>query len=233
MASNDNDCNNYKEKGGKKYTGKPGEEIPYLLSNKNNKQECESIKKGVVYGGVGGLIASIGFTGIMLWMPIIYGFPPGIFMHALGIFIVSPLNDPISIGFAAFLIIVIQGIIVGITFGIVTSKIKRLNTNNKKKGIVLGLCAGIIAYLVLYLPVTLTLFPNLLSRALSTYSQVELSMIGLSSTDYSMAFPSQPAYTYGVIGWGFIAYLSYGFFMGGIVTLAYSIHRFDAGNMAV
>lgn len=187
-----------------------------------------NIKKGIVYGAIAGLISAIGFTGFILWMPSFYGFPTGTFLHALGLSLKSPLSDPISIGFAAFLIIIIQGIAVGIVFGIVTSKVKKLHISNKKNGVAIGIATGIIAFLVLYVPMIFTIYQNLLSEALASFSSTELSLKGHSG--YALSMPSQYDYLIGTLLWGFVSYVAYGFFLGGIMTWAYSVWRFDMKN---
>jgi H+/gluconate symporter-like permease len=46
-----------------------------------------------------------------------------------------------------------------------------------------------------------------------------------------MIFSSYPKYLPGILGLGALAYLVYGFFMGGIITLAYSVYNFDLMKM--
>jgi len=189
-----------------------------------------SAKKGAGYGAFGGFIAAVSFTGIMLFMPVIFDFPVGTFLHSLGTSILGVTSDPVNSGLAAFSIILIQGIVVGVIFGVVTSKVKALHPSNKRKGIVFGLVTGIIAFLVLYLPVMLTVYPHLLVRTFATYPISELSTRGLQD-HHSIISSSYPLYLPGILGLGFFAYLVYGFFMGGIVTLAYSVYSFDLTKM--
>ena len=188
-----------------------------------------SSKKGIGFGAFGGFIAAISFTGIILWMPIAFGFPVGIFLRAIGLFIIPPTatGDPVAVALAGFLIILIKGIIVGIIFGIITSKVKRLHTSSKRKGVGLGLIAGIIAYLVLYIPIILTVFPAFLSEALETYPQSQLSIRGINEYNIVAVKPDYSLYAYNTLSMGIIAYLIYGFMMGGIVTLGYSVYHFD------
>src|SRR6187200_475040 len=127
-------------------------------------KEQYSIKKGIGFGAFGGFIAAVGFTGIMLWMPLIFAFPTGTFLHTLATSVIGVKNDPVVSGLAAFSVVLLQGIVVGIVFGIITSKVSMLHPSNKKRGVVLGVGTGIIAFLVLYLPVTLTVYPELLAQ---------------------------------------------------------------------
>jgi hypothetical protein len=188
-----------------------------------------SIKKGIGFGAFGGFIAAIAFTGIMFWMPSIFGFPTGTFLYILGTSIGRMRSDPVLNGLAAFSVVLIEGIIVGIIFGIISSKVKILHPSNKKKGTVLGIATGIIAFLVLYLPFALTLFPQLLPNTLASFPQSELSTMG-NQPNIMLSLPYS-SYLPGILGLAIFAYIVYGFFMGGIVTLAYSIYHFDLANM--
>lgn len=184
-----------------------------------------SIKKGIGFGAFGGFISAIGFMGIMLWMPLIFPLPTGTFLHTLGTSVIGVNNDAVINGLTAFSVVLLQGIIVGIVFGIVTSKVNMLYPSNKKRGVALGVAAGIIAFLVLYLPVILTVYPQLLVQTLATFPTSELSTMGRQPS--TMLTSPYATYLPGIISLGIIAYIAYGFFMGGIVTLAYSVYHFD------
>jgi hypothetical protein len=205
-----------------------GRNHPQQFTQEYNNQF--NAKQGAGYGAFGGFIAAVSFTGIMLFMPVIFDFPVGTFLHSLGTSIVGVTSDPINSGLAAFSIILIQGIVVGVIFGVVTSKVKALHPSNKRKGIVFGLVTGIIAFLVLYLPVMLTVYPHLLVRTFATYPVSELSTMGLQDHN-SVIISSYPMYLPSILSLGFFAYLVYGFFMGGIVTFAYSVYNFDLIKM--
>ncbi|MBV9666894.1 MAG: hypothetical protein JO327_02055 [Nitrososphaeraceae archaeon] len=189
-----------------------------------------SVKKGAGYGAFGGFIAAVSFTGIMLWMPTIFHFPEGTFLHTLSSSTVGTKSDPVLSGLAAFSIILIQGIVVGVIFGVVTSKVKALHPSSKYRGIGFGLATGIIAFLVLYLPVIFTGYPQLLIRTFATFPTAELSTRGVQDHNI-MILSSYPKYLPGIIGLGVLAYLVYGFLMGGIITLAYSVYNFDLMKM--
>jgi hypothetical protein len=113
-----------------------------------------NVRKGMEYGAFAGFIASIAFIGVMLWLPLILSLPVGVFLHALGLSVITPIvnGDAVHVGLVAFGLVLAQGVLVGIIFGMVTSKIKRLHIYDKRKGVALGLATGVIAYLVVLLP---------------------------------------------------------------------------------
>jgi hypothetical protein len=117
-----------------------------------------------------------------------------------------------------------MGISVGIVFGIITSRFARLHTSNKKRGIGFGLIAGFIAYLVLYVPMILTIYPQLLTNAVITYPFVKLLLFGESEFDL---ITNMSKYLPATLGIGIIAYLVYGAIMGGIVALEYSVYNYS------
>ncbi len=183
-----------------------------------------SIKKGIGFGAFGGFVGAIAFTGIILSLPFLFHMPTGIFLHALGLLVMPNIvDDPVLVGMAAFAIILIQGISIGVVFGIVTSKVSGLHPSRKKKGVAMGLATGAIAYFLIYVPMIIAVFPALLSNAVATYPEEKLSLFGLS--DYTLT-TTRSAYFAGTLGFGIIAYLAYGVIMGGIVTLKYSVYHF-------
>ena len=192
-----------------------------------------NVKKGVGFGAWGGFVAAVAFTGIMLIIPLVLGLPTGAFLYAFGFnFLAGSSSDQVGIGLTAFSLVIIQGIIVGAIFGAITSKSKKLHTSSKRKGVGLGLIAGLITFLVIYVPFMLLVFPGWLSNAIMTFPALKLGSFG--GTNYgSLSTSTLKSYylevTFGV---GIIAYLAYGAIMGGIVTMCYSVLHFAIGRGA-
>jgi hypothetical protein len=196
------------------------------------KDERCSVKKGIGYGAFGGFIAIVAFTGVMLWMPISEGLPTGTFIAALGSSIAGMTTDAVLRGVIGFGLVVAQGIIVGIIFGVVTSKINALHPSGKMRGISFGLATGIIAFVILYVPFVSTITSNFTKPAAAdTYTMGVHTDNNKNSnnTNNLIYYPSSSASASIPItfGYGLLAYLLYGFLLGGIVTLAYSVYRFD------
>lgn len=195
----------------------------------SQKRQQYDTKKGIAFGAFAGFIAAVAFAGIIMELAPLLRMPTGIFLDALGLLVVpNTVQDPALIGVAAFAIILIQGIIIGIIFGIVTARVQRLHPSGKRKGVAMGLITGFIGFLIIYIPMNVTgAFPALLSQASVTYPEEKLAMFGLS--DYNLTV-GQAAYMQAALGLGVIAYLVYGFIMGGIVTLEYSVYYFIASR---
>jgi hypothetical protein len=184
-----------------------------------------NVRKGMEYGAFAGFIASIAFIGVMLWLPLILSLPVGVFLHALGLSVITPIvnGDAVHVGLVAFGLVLAQGVLVGIIFGMVTSKIKRLHIYDKRKGVALGLATGVIAYLVLFVTVALTIYPALLTSALTKYPQTILfSLQGTHA--HITTIPG--SYLSMILGYGLFAYLIYGFILGGILVWTYSVYNY-------
>ena len=216
-----------------------------------NQSQSYSTKKGMTVGAFGGFIASVVFIGIMLWLPLIASLPIGIFLHALGLSVIKPVEnvgytssddvdnggggdsgsvDIKRIGLAAGLVLA-QGVIVGIIFGIITAKIKKLHITKRRKWVSLGLATGVIVWLVLYVSVILTVFPSLLTNALAKYPQtIPFTLQG--SHTLAIKTQSQNSYLSILLGYDLFAYLVYGFILGGILVWATSLYRFNMSKAA-
>jgi hypothetical protein len=189
-----------------------------------------SIKKGLGFGAFGGFIAAIVFAGILLFLPVILNFPIGTFFIALGelIFGFQEFDISVTTGITGFSLILIHGILIGIVFGFVTSSVTKLYPRNKKKGIVQGLCIGIISFIIIGIPLVYYLLDNI-NQILSIYPGSLLSIKGLgeyttSVSSFSQLFPI----TFSIF---FISYIFFGILLGGIVTLAYAVYHYDLNNI--
>jgi len=189
-----------------------------------------NVRKGMEYGAFAGFIASIAFMGVMLWLPLILTLPVGFFLHVLGLSVSMPIvnSDAIHVGLVAFALVLAQGILVGVIFGMVTSKIKRLHIYNKRKGVALGLATGVIAYLVLFVTVVLTTYP-ILTNALTKYP--ETILFSLQGT-HSQITTMPGSYLSTILGYGLFAYSIYGFILGGILIWTYSVYNYVLPKLA-
>jgi hypothetical protein len=206
----------------------PSHRSPFINSSSSSssslKHKAYDKRKGIVFGAIAGFVAAIAFTGMILCMSALFRYPEGAFFDSIGILILGNTSSIESIGLSSLTIVLIQGILIGIIFGLITSKIKAFNPSRKWKGVGLGLLTGIISFIVLYLPMIYwsSIYQNLFSKTISIFS----SSIFLS-TRGTEAIVSTHIPMNSMIIWGLVSYLVYGFIMGGIVTLAYSVYNFD------
>jgi hypothetical protein len=190
-----------------------------------------NVRKGMGYGAFAGFIASIAFTGVMLCLPLVLSLPVGVFLDALGLSVIAPIvnGDTVHVGIVAFGLVLAQGVLVGIIFGMVTSKIKKLHIYNKRKGVAMGLATGIIAYLMLFVTVALTIYQALLTSVLTKYPQT--IPFSLQGTHTHIPTTSE-SYLFTILGYGLFAYLIYGFILGGILVWTYSVYNYVLTKIA-
>jgi signal transduction histidine kinase len=198
------------------------------MSSFEAKHEPYSIKKGIGLGAWGGFIGAVALTGILMAIPLALHLPTGLFLYGYGMTITGPNPDAVLVSLAAFSLILINGIVTGIIFGVITSKAKRLHVSSKGKGVGLGLIAGFITYIVVYLPFTLLVFPNWLPKAEANYPQTNISLFGIP--DYTFT-TTTGSYFISTMTFGLIGYLVYGVIMGGTVTLGYAVYHFAEKRM--
>ncbi len=184
-------------------------------------------KKGVGFGAWAGFIGAIPFTGIMLSIPLILGLSVGTFLYAFGSkILVNPSLDQTTTSLAAFSLVLLQGIIVGVIFGVITSKVSKLHTSSKGKGVGIGLIAGVITFLVVYVPFMLIIFPAWLPDGIVKFPTMKLGDFGASNYGNNLSAIPSNYYLEVILGVGIIAYLVYGAIMSGIVTMSYSVFHF-------
>lgn len=172
---------------------------------------------------MGGFIGAVALSGILMSIPLVLHLPTGLFLYGYGMMITGPNQDGVLVSLSAFSLILINGIVVGIIFGIITSKAKILNTPSKGKGVGLGLIAGFVTFIIVYLPITLFVFPNWLPRAAANYPPTNISLFGLQNY---MITTTPETYLIDTLAFGLIGYLVYGVVMGGTVTLGYAVYHF-------
>lgn len=187
-----------------------------------------SAKKGLVFGAIGGFVSSICFAGLLLLMSVLLGYPEGTFFNAFGT-IFYPLSlHIVSTGLIAFMVILAQGIIIGIIFGVLVSKIKGFNPVNKRKGLAEGMILGLVVFLVIYLPFFYftNAYQNLISETLSNLSDSTfLSTRGGYNVEQDSSIINTSGFN--VPLWIMLSYVVCGILTGGILTLSYSVYNYD------
>ena len=198
------------------------------ISSNSVDPETYTLKKGIIFGAIGGFVASICFAGLILCMSVLFKYPEGAFFDAVGILIDNHNNDIVSIGLSALVIIFVHGIIIGIILGIIMSKVLMFHPSDKKKGALFGLITGFFSFIVLYFPMVYisTTYQNLLSKLLSIMTNsTYLFTRGTDQMNSSIIPNHMP--TSNILLWGLLAYLIYGLIVGEIITLSYSVYNFD------
>ena len=127
------------------------------MNANSNRNELLVTFKGVKYGAFAGFVATWSISSVIVLTELLLGLNVGAFYSIMGISLgISDVTTATSIAFGLHLII---GTLIGAVFGAIGirwKKIRMLMLNPYKSSLV-GMGAGIILWLVLFLPITLFL----------------------------------------------------------------------------
>jgi hypothetical protein len=111
--------------------------------------------KGVKYGAFAGFVATWSISSVIVVTELLLGLNIGSFYSVMGISL--GLNDITTATSIAFGLHLIAGTIIGAVFGAIGIRWKKIRMLNPYKSSLVGMGAGIILWLVLFLPITLFL----------------------------------------------------------------------------
>jgi len=123
-------------------------------------EKMYSRKKAIGAGAIGGIVAGIVMLVPMMGMMSMMNLPVDLFPKLIGLSMGQTMESASSFGTALHFL---PSIIVGIIFGAVVSSSK-LSITSFKKGIPLGIAAGIISFVVLFLPMMMMTLPPIMMQ---------------------------------------------------------------------
>lgn len=111
----------------------------------------------IIYGTIAGVIAGVVMLAIMTAIMTMLKLPTNLFPILLGIMAGQTGQTASITGLGLHFI---TSAAIGAIFGTVTSRISKLMTDSFVKGITFGVITGIIAFVVLFMPVSINLLPQ-------------------------------------------------------------------------
>src|ERR671931_1565655 len=115
------------------------------------------IGKGIVFGAIGGFVGGLVMYAVMSGVMEAIGMGANCFAVILALITGQPFsNSLVPIGLAIHLI---TSTVIGAIFGVVISSINKLRVNRFARGISFGVAAGLIAFVVLFLPIAMIAMP--------------------------------------------------------------------------
>lgn len=116
----------------------------------------QSLKKTTAYGTIGGIAG--GLVMLIPWMGfmVAINLPSTLIPMQIGLMLGQQLQNAVMAGIGVHFL---AGIIIGAIFGLVTGSIKALRLDRYPKGIIFGIATGIIAFVVIFMPITSTATP--------------------------------------------------------------------------
>jgi len=109
---------------------------------------------GAIFGIIAGLV--MGGIGYLLPIPMMMDNPP-FFINAMEMWSVS---SPVATG---WVLLIFTSAVIGAIFGLLTTKVAILNVRTPARAALLGVIAGAVIWLVLFLPVEIPPMPGLFS----------------------------------------------------------------------
>jgi len=166
--------------------------------------------KIVLFGALGGIIASIAMYPFLFLTTSMMGLPLDDLSIARGMAI-SNINDNYYLNLTLGIVMhLLTGAIAGVTFAIIVSTVKKFAIINFKRGITEGVIYSIIIFIVLFIPTTLGMvLPNLFD--IMNQSNPTQSNLEDRQTVEQNLFP--------VYGFGFIAHIIFGIILGFVTSL--------------
>jgi hypothetical protein len=115
------------------------------------------IGKGIVFGAIGGFVGGLVMYAVMSGVMEAIGMGANCFAVILALITGQPFsNSLVPIGLAIHLV---TSTIIGAIFGIVITSINKLRVNRFARGISFGVAAGLIAFVILFLPIAMIAMP--------------------------------------------------------------------------
>lgn len=125
------------------------------VTSSSKRNELWVTFKGVKYGAFAGFVATWSISSVIVVTELLLGLNIGTFYSIMGISLgINDITAATSIAFGLHLII---GTVIGAVFGAVGIRWKKIRMLNPYKSSLVGMGAGIILWLVLFLPITLFL----------------------------------------------------------------------------
>jgi hypothetical protein len=120
-----------------------------------NRNELLVTFKGIKYGAFAGFVATWSISSVIVITELLLGLNIGAFYSIMGISLgITDITTATSIAFGLHLLV---GTIIGALFGAVGIRWKKIRMLNPYKSSLVGMGAGIILWLILFLPITLFL----------------------------------------------------------------------------
>ncbi len=108
--------------------------------------------KGLKYGAFAGFIATWSISSVIAVTEILLGLNIGTFYSIIGISL--GVNDLTTATYSAFGLHLLVGTMIGAVFGVVGIRWKKVRMLNPYKSVLVGMGAGIVVWLVFFLPIT-------------------------------------------------------------------------------
>lgn len=134
-----------------------------VVYDRNMKTTIQSsshyIGKSMTFGAIGGLVGGLVMIPFMMITAMMAGMPANTIPVAMGLVFGADQNGAMIGGLGMHML---TGALIGVVFGVVTSSVSKLRITRFGKGIAEGLITGMIAFAVLFVPISMVVMPPVL-----------------------------------------------------------------------
>ena len=176
------------------------------ISSDTIKHNSSSTKRMIIFGAVGGIIAGLIMAPFMMLTALLVGMPAETMPIAIGLAFGADINSAMMTGFGLHSL---TSILIGVIFGAVVANVSKLRISTFTKGVSEGLIAGMIAFVVLFIPVSMSMMPPVLMGLV-------MQMNPTMNQQQIMGMLQQNMPT--MIGMGVLEHLVYGAVLGTITA---------------
>jgi hypothetical protein len=140
-----------------------------------NKNEVMVTFKGIKYGAFAGFIATWSISSLIAIIELLVGLKISTFYSIMGISL--GLNNVATAAFAGFGLHLLTGTILGAVLGAIGIRWKKIRMLNPLQNTLTGMGAGIVIWLVLFLPLTSLFIQPSIQRIVSLESELQYPLL--------------------------------------------------------
>lgn len=118
-----------------------------------------SLGKSIAFGAIGGFVGGLVMIPFMILTTIMAGMPANTMPVAMGLAFGANQNDAMASGLGMHML---TSALIGVIFGAITALVGKLRITSFGKGIAEGLITGMIAFVVLFVPISMMVMPPVL-----------------------------------------------------------------------
>ncbi len=186
---------------------RPNDKVVNDRNMRNTIQSSNrSVGKSITFGAVGGFVGGLIMIPFMMLTAMMAGMPANTMAAAMGLAFGANQNDAMTSGLGMHLL---TGVLIGVIFGAITSSVGKLRITSFGKGIAEGVITGMIAFAVLFAPISMMVMPPVL---IGMIMQMNPSVTQLQAME--MLQQGMPM----MMGIGVLQHLVYGAVLGAITS---------------
>jgi hypothetical protein len=189
-----------------------------VVYDRNMKTTIQSsnryIRKNVLFGAIGGFVGGLVMIPFMMLTAMMAGMPTNTIPVAMGLAFGANQNGAMRVALGMH---ILTSALIGVVFGAVTSSVSKLRITGFGKGMAECLITGLIAFAVLFVPVSMVVMPPVLIEMM-----VQMNPTVTQQQAMGMLQQGMPM----MMGIGVLEHLVYGAALGAITSAL--VHKLGA-----